>query len=127
LATQKAKLGRILAEREKMYRGLLAKGLMDAALVLEKTAELDDIATTFAFFTKHADWIKPEAVRRQQAAVAQRDAAEAEGFADHPAVAAVLATFPGARIASVTPIARPDAYGALSNPDDTHYDTGEAA
>ena len=78
LPVQKEKLARVFADRAKLYQLSLCKGAITAAIAIEKEAELDDIANSFAFLVKHAHWIKPEAERRRIVAQQARDLADLE-------------------------------------------------
>lgn len=101
LDAQLAKLGRILDERVAHYRRAVEKGARPLEWAAAKHAECEAIRRSFAWLAANAQWIRPEAERRQ---AAQRLAAEAETLRDEPAVAAVLDAIPGAEITEVRPL-----------------------
>lgn len=111
LAAQLAKLERILGDRVRHYRTGVAKGrlTLDAAAV--KHAECMAILASFRWLAANAAWVRAEARMRAEArARAEAHAALAAEMAEEPAVAAVLAAFPGAAIVDVQPLGdEPDA------------------
>ena len=98
IEAQKAKLDRLLDERVAHYKRAVDKGSRSLEWASAKQSECEAIRASFAFLVAHADWIRPEAQRRAQAA---RLAAEAETLRTEPAAAAVLDAFPGAEITDI--------------------------
>lgn len=92
---------RELALRHRVYPGLVKREKMTECEAVVELARMRAIRDTLRLFAAHEDAIRAAlatAMRRQQ------ELADAEALRGHPDVAAVLDTFPDARIDRVTPL-----------------------
>jgi len=105
-ACQAPSLAEMIVEAEKTVRERvrswperIGRGRLTLERAAEKLAAMRRIAETLRWLAANEDWIRAEAGRR---ATEARLRAEAETLTrDEPAVAAVLAAFPGAEITDI--------------------------
>jgi len=100
------KLARLCIDRKALYELSVRKGHLKPAVADAKSSELAEITSLFGLLVTYADELRavwPE-VRRLHALRLEAD--EASLIANHPAVTAVQAAFPGSTVSAVTPLDR---------------------
>ncbi len=102
---QIAELNREIRQRERLYPKWIEAGRIKPDTAERKLDLLRGLAARCEWLRDNLAWIKPAAERRREEAhaLAQREA-ELEELKQHPAAAATLAEFPGARVDAVRPI-----------------------
>lgn len=102
LADQIVEVEKTVRDRARRYPDLVGRGRLKPETADQKLAAMRAVQSTLTWLEQNLDWIKPEAERRRRA---RQLAAEAAELARDPAVAEVLAAFPGAAIAAVRELA----------------------